>query len=90
MTLVLSGTGGLVLSGTQGSSYQEPKSPSNPQKYWLSGPLNNANPESFGFFLTLLLPADERGWRCANDPRSALEGKAKTGTCLHGQSLPCR
>ncbi len=90
MTLVLSGTGGLVLSGTQGSSYQEPKSPSNPYECLVSGPLNNANPESFGFLLTLLLPADERGWRCANNPCSALEGKAKTGTSLHGMSLPCR
>jgi hypothetical protein len=90
MTLVLSGTGGLVLSGTQGSSYQEPKSLLNPHICWSSGPLNNANSESFGFLLTSCAAAGAWGWRCANDPLPALEGKAKTGTSLHGESLPCR
>lgn len=48
----LSGTGRLGRSGTQSSDYREPKSPSNPPKSGLSGPLNNANKESYGFLLT--------------------------------------
>ena len=52
MSIVLSGTRTLVLSGTGSSSYQEPESPANPRKSWLSRPLNNANKESFGFLLT--------------------------------------
>jgi hypothetical protein len=62
MTLVLSGTSRVVLSGTQGSSYQEPKSPSNPHKCWRSGPLNISNTESFGFLLTLCAAAG--AWGC--------------------------
>lgn len=63
MTLVLSGTGGVVLSGTQSTSYQEPKSPSNPHKCLGSGPLNISNTESFGFLLTLCAAAGAWGWR---------------------------
>lgn len=64
MTLVLSGTVGLVLSGTEESSYREPK---RALTRWILArnphPYNYANrEESFGFFLT---PGDAEFWRSA-------------------------
>lgn len=48
----LSGTARLGLTGTGNSAYREPKSPAKPQKSSTFWPLNNANRESYGFFLT--------------------------------------
>ena len=48
----LSGTARLGRSGTQSSDYQEPKWPSNPQKFAPFCALNYPNKESFGFLLT--------------------------------------
>ena len=54
MGVVLSGTAGVVLSGTDESSYQEPKSVLKHGNHYRNLPLNLANIESFGFFLTLV------------------------------------
>ncbi|PHR95516.1 MAG: hypothetical protein COA68_17195 [Oceanobacter sp.] len=48
----LSGTAAPGRSGTQSSDYREPNAWLIPQKYARSEPLNLANQESFGFFLT--------------------------------------
>lgn len=52
MGVVLSETPGVVLSGTDRSSYQEPESTLNHRKHCQNLSFNLANLESFGFFLT--------------------------------------
>lgn len=59
MRLVLSGTGGVVPSGTPESCYREPKSPRKPRKPSPFGGPNYANNESYGFFLTHQRAVDE-------------------------------
>lgn len=88
MTLVLSGTGRVVLSGTQSSSYQELKSPSNPHKCLGSRALNNANSESFGFLLTLGAAADAWGQHRDTVVRSARCGNFEQGLSLHRRVVP--
>ncbi|CCA89827.1 hypothetical protein PP1Y_Lpl168 (plasmid) [Novosphingobium sp. PP1Y] len=60
MRLVLSGTVGLVLSGTRDSSYQELQGCEKPQNSAVNGgPSNYPNiTESYGFFLTVCAPVD--------------------------------
>ncbi len=48
----LSKTPGLGLSKTESSAYRRRKSLAKPQKSSAFWPLNNANRESYGFFLT--------------------------------------
>jgi len=61
MGLVLSGTAGLVLSGTRESSYQEPRCAGNPQKSARNRlPSNHPNREEyFIFFLTGRAPVEK-------------------------------
>ena len=73
MRLVLSGTGGVVPSGTAESCYREPKSPRKPRKSSpFCGP-NYANNESYGFFLTHQRPVDEVPERRDHPARSLSE-----------------
>lgn len=59
MRVVLSGTGGVVPSGTRESCYREPKPPRSPRNSSpFCGP-NYANNESYGFFLTQQRAVDE-------------------------------
>jgi hypothetical protein len=53
MTVVLSGTARVVLSGTRESSDREPGSLTSHENLWkIQPPSNDANKESFGLLLT--------------------------------------
>ena len=81
MRLVLSGTAGVVRTGTPDSSYREPKvlvKHGNHEE--IPAPSNHANrKESFGFLLTFLQPVDNLGATGLLNARVKLVGFAVAG-----------